>query len=100
MVKTKDGIGVWPTYSFAYVLDANGKPFGEYKTYIPVDEGYFILLSRKYYYSRKVADPGMDVFARFYTDVCDISINYDPDEWRVAKGGRNVLMPDSINYLD
>ncbi len=100
MVKLKDGIGVWPSYSFTYVLDANDKPFGEFKTYVPVDEGYFILLSRKYYYARNSANPGMDVFARFYEDVIGIALDYDPDEWCVARGSRNVLKPKNFNYLD
>ncbi len=95
MVKTKDGIGIWPAYLFSYRLDANEKPYADYRTYVPVDEGYFILLSRKYYYARKVLHPGMDAFARFYTDVNDIIIKYDPDLYKPV--GQNVLEPINSN---
>ena len=97
MVKTKNGIGVWPCYTFSYRVDNNRKPIGEYKTWIPVDEGYFILLSRKYYYARTLDNPGMDVFARFYTDVNDVVISYDPDQYKPV--GHNILEPISPDYL-
>ena len=97
MVKIKNGIGIWPSYSFSYKLDANEKPYGEYDTYVPVDEGYFVLLSRKYYYNPGLPNPGMDVFARFYTDASDIVINYDPDLYKPV--GHNVLEPICPSYL-
>lgn len=97
MVKTKDGIGIWPAYEFHYRIDNNKRPYGEYKTWVPVDEGYFILLNRKYYYARNIENPGIDAFTRFYVDANDVIINYEPEMYKVE--GRNVLEPVSPNYL-
>ena len=91
---------IWPKYNFELGLDMRSSPpekYVKYMTWIPVDDGYYVLFKRNYY-RNDFNGPGMALFEEFLKHINYIQDSYDPPNYKVVNS--LVLEPKGIALFE